>query len=431
MMKSEAFKEQSKQSETDFTRERKVGFLSLVCIIINKVCKSTQLELDLFRERFMPESAKSTSYTKQSFSEAREKLNPTAFIRLNDELIRGFYADNDFKTYKGYRLLAVDASVLEIPDNPKTQKQYGFSSNFAKDSRQARALSSHLFDVENKLVLSSSIQSYTDSERTLAKENIDKMLAFGQDHIRDLILFDRAYPSADLISYLQSRDIKYVMRVSLAFWKEVISTTAPDAIVQVTITKKRYGKLLNHGTTNIPIGTVFEVRVLRVKLSSGETEILITNLSATELSYEESKPLYFKRWGIETEFDILKNKLEIENFSGERPLIIEQDFYATMLLCNMASLMEQEADEALQKQNKGKTLKYEVYKINTNLLVGKMKNKFIEILMLGDQEEKERMYQRFIRELQRNSVPVIKNRTFIREKKSKSNKYTKTTRCCL
>jgi hypothetical protein len=430
MMKSEAFKEQSKQSETDFTRERKVGFLSLVCIIINKVCKSTQLELDLFRERFMPESAKNTSYTKQSFSEAREKLNPAAFIRLNDELMRGFYADNDFKTYKGFRLLAVDASVLEIPDNPETQRQYGFSSNFAKDSRQARALSSHLFDVENKLVLSSTIQRYTDSERTLAKENIDKMLAFGQEHIRDLILFDRAYPSADFISYLQSRDIKYVMRVSLAFWKEVISTTTPDAIVQVIINKKRYGKLLEQGT-NIPIGTVFEVRVLRVELSSGETEILITNLTSTELSYEESKPLYFKRWGIETEFDTLKNKLEIENFSGERPLIIEQDFYATMLLCNMASLMEQEATEALQQRNKGKTLKYEVYKINTNLLVGKMKNKFIEILMKEDQEEKERMYQRFIRELQRNSVPVIKDRTSIRGKKSKSNKHTKTKRCCL
>jgi hypothetical protein len=430
MMKSEAFKEQSKQSETDFTRERKVGFLSLVCIIINKVCKSTQLELDLFRERFMPESAKSTSYTKQSFSEAREKLNPTAFIRLNDELIRGFYSDNDFKTYKGFRLLAIDASVLEIPDNPKTQEQYGFSSNFAKDSRQARALSSHLFDVENKLVLSSTIKSYTASERILARENIDKMLAFGQEHIRNLILFDRAYPSAELITYLQSKNIKYVMRVSLAFWKEVISTTVPDAIVQITINKKRYGKLEGKGA-GIPMGTVFEVRVLRIELSSGETEILITNLSATELSYEESKPLYFKRWGIETEFNTLKNKLEIENFSGERPLIIEQDFYATMLLCNMASLMEQEADESLQQQNKGKTLKHEAYKINTNLLVGKMKNKFIEILLQEDKEEKVKMYQRFICELQRNFVPVIKNRTFIREKKSKSNKYTKTKRCCL
>ena len=427
MMKKEEYQDQSKQKKTDFTRERKVGFLSLVCIIINRVCKSTQLELDHFREKFMSVSAQTTTYTKQSFSEAREKLTTAAFTLLNDELIRGFYEDDDFKTYRGFRLLAVDGSVLEVPDTPVTRKKYGFSSNFAKDYQQARALSSTLFDLENKLVLSSTLKRFNDSERTLAKWNIDNMLSFGHDRIRNLILFDRAYASADLVDYLQDKDIKYVMRVSLAFWNEVISTTTPDENVQVKITKTRFRQLRDQGTF-IPVGTVFEVRVLRIELSSGEIEILMTNLTSDELSYEESKPLYFKRWGIETQFDTLKNKFEIENFSGEKPLIIEQDFYATVLLSNMASLMEQEAEEALQKKNKDKTLKYETYKINTNLLVGKMKNRFIEIILEEDNEEKDRMYQRFIEDLQRNFVPIIPGRTFTRKKKSKSNKYAKTKR---
>jgi len=50
--------------------------------------------------------------------------------------------------------------------------------------------------------------------------------------------------------------------------------------------------------------------------------LLITNLSKNELKYEESKELYFKRWGIKTKFDKLKNKFQIENFSGIKPLII-------------------------------------------------------------------------------------------------------------
>lgn len=122
MMQSEKYREESKKDEKDFTRERKVGFVSLICIIINMVRKSTQLELDAFREKFMPEAAETTTYTKQSFSEARQKLSSVAFTLLNDELIQGFYADDDYKTYIGFRLLAIDGMVVEIPNNKETQK---------------------------------------------------------------------------------------------------------------------------------------------------------------------------------------------------------------------------------------------------------------------------------------------------------------------
>lgn len=69
------------------------------------------------------------------------------------------------------------------------------------------------------------------------------------------------------------------------------------------------------------------------------------------LKYEEFKGLYFKRWGIETKFDELKNKFQIENFSGIKPVIIEQDFYAILLLSNIASIFEQEAQEELKEKN--------------------------------------------------------------------------------
>jgi len=43
------------------------------------------LELDEFREMFMPEEAAYKTYTKQSFSEARQKLAPATVPLLNDE----------------------------------------------------------------------------------------------------------------------------------------------------------------------------------------------------------------------------------------------------------------------------------------------------------------------------------------------------------
>lgn len=98
MMKGDELKEKSRKSEKDFTRNRKIGFFSLICLLLRMVRKSTQMELDEFREMFMPESAKTTTYTKQSFSEARQKLSPVAFTLLHDEVIRAFYEDGDFKS---------------------------------------------------------------------------------------------------------------------------------------------------------------------------------------------------------------------------------------------------------------------------------------------------------------------------------------------
>ena len=55
-------------------------------------------------------------------------------------------------------------------------------------------------------------------------------------------------------------------------------------------------------------------RIFMFKLPSGEVEMLISNLF--NLPDEEFKPLYFKRWGIEIKYDVVKNKSELPNFNG-------------------------------------------------------------------------------------------------------------------
>jgi hypothetical protein len=427
MINGNEFKNQSRKSEKDFTRKRKVGFVPLICMLIRMVRKSTQLELDEFREMFMSESDEATSYTKQSFSEARQKLSPTAFTLLSDEIIRGFYEDDDFKTYKGFRLLAIDGSIIEVPNTKENQQTYGYASSQKEGFRVARALSSHLFDIENKIAISTCLSRYDDSERNLARGNIEKLLSFEQTHISNLILFDRGYPSAHFILYLHEKGIKYVMRAQGAFYKEIINTSTPDETVRIEITKQRAKELKAQGTP-IKQGTILEIRVLKVELPTGEIEILLTNLSADKLSHEESKPLYFKRWGIETRFNELKHKFEIQNFSGEKPLLIEQDFYATVFLSNIASIFEQEAEEELREKNQSKKLKYEEYRINKNILVGKLKNRLIEMILEEDAEKKDVLYNRFLGELQRNVVPVVKDRYFKRDKQSRANRYAKTKR---
>lgn len=423
IMYSNDLKEKARVHKKDFTRTRKVGFLTLMCIILNMIKKSTQLEIDEFLKRFNPEGVNIKTYTKQSFSEARQKLSPEAFTILNDAFIEKFYEDGDFKKYKGYRLLAIDGCSTEVPNNIETREYFGYVKNQSKELKLARALSSKVYDVENKLLVSSILGRCDTSERELAIKNIEKIQGMWNGSIKDLILFDRGYPSLAFISYLNSKGIKFLMRAPMSCLSEIRCTQTIDENVEIKVTKDRAKELKRQGTP-MPTGTIIKLRVLRIMLDTGEIEILITNLIQNELSHEESKDLYFKRWGIETKFDELKNKFEIENFSGEKPLIVEQDYYATVLLSNIASIFEQEAEEELNEQNAKKSLKHE-YKINKNILVGKLKNNLIEILLEENSMQKSILYSQFLEEIKRNVVPVIKNRAFERNKIIRSNKYSK------
>ncbi|WP_157724794.1 transposase [Virgibacillus phasianinus] len=164
----------------------------------------------------------------------------------------------------------------------------------------------------------------------------------------DLILFDRGYPSRKFIAFLEECGIKYVMRCQKGTMLEV--TQAKDSDQNIGIVWK---------------DETLTARVLRFQLDSGIEEVLVTNVLEETLGITEFKDLYFKRWGIESKYDELKNKLQIENFTGYTPLAIEQDFYASLYLINMVSLLKNEANEIINHGDKGKKLKY-TYKVNTS-----------------------------------------------------------------
>lgn len=50
----------------------------------------------------------------------------------------------------------------------------------------------------------------------------------------------------------------------------------------------------------------------------------------------------------------MKNKIEIENFTGSSKIAIEQDFYASIYLSNMVSLLRNDANETINEESKKK-----------------------------------------------------------------------------
>ena len=65
------------------------------------------------------------------------------------------------------------------------------------------------------------------------------------------------------------------------------------------------------------------------------------------VDYKEMKELYIQRWEIEKCFNVLKNKLELENITGQSYTAIEQDFNAQILVHNIIQDVKNEAEKKL------------------------------------------------------------------------------------
>lgn len=149
---------------------------------------------------------------------------------------------------------------------------------------------------------------------------------------------------------------KFIIRLGSAHFKhEQKSMTADDCVVRIVFDKSRIaaaGKENPEAARKMADAQSVCLRFVRIILPNGDSKVLATNLSCDIFSSEDIGQLYRLRWGIETVYDDLKNKLEIENFTGAKPDIIMQDIYATILLSNIANDMILETSQQIRQTYK-------------------------------------------------------------------------------
>jgi len=339
--------------------------------MINFLNKSLSLEIVNFVSHLKEKLGRGQSYfTKSAFVQARNKVSPEVFLylikRLNDE----FYTDNSNVKLilDGFRVLAVDGTCITLPTTKELEDLYGKSTN-QNQAYTVQARASVLYDLSNRIALNSILSHIDIGERELALQQLQ--------HCKkgDLVIYDRGYPSYDLFHEHNEMNVAFVIRaksnfnsVASVFLKSGKTSQVVEFFPgqRMDLTGKTYNK-------NTPI----KVRLIRIELPGGETELLITSLTDSK-KYKHSifKELYFRRWKIETYFDELKNKLGIEHFSGYSNQSILQDFYAAIFVSNLQSLIVAELAEELA-QDAGES-KYN-YKVNTALSYGFMKDRILTV----------------------------------------------------
>tara|TARA_R110000868_G_scaffold407592_1_gene689180 strand:+ start:301 stop:1476 length:1176 start_codon:yes stop_codon:yes gene_type:complete len=366
--------------------------------MINFLRKSLALEIENFTSIFKTGSAR--SFSKSAFVQARKKVRPEVFDKLSRILLNEFYTDNDvaIKLWKGYRLLAVEGSRITLPITDELKIIYGETKNQTETSIvQARC--SVIYDVLNNYVLDGSLEPLERGERDLALEH----LAHCKE--KDLILYDRGYPSYDFINEHLERGLDYLIRVKVSFSNLIkdFEKSNKKSIVVDILPGKNVDISDKHYTKQTPI----TLRLIRVELDKGQVEILMTSLLDGQLyPTAHFKALYFKRWGVETFYDELKNKLKVEHFSGYSNQSIHQDFKATLFVSNVQTLIVSELEDELKVSNKEK--KYN-YKVNTNISYGLLKNRVVE-LFLEEQNPKMDMVETLKSMFKSHLVPIRPNR---------------------
>ena len=344
-------------------------------------------------ERFFIMNGEDTHMTQQAFSLARQKIKWEAFRELFDYGVKVHYINyaDEIRLWNGYRVSAVDGSKLSLPNDQPLKEHFGASG---AGNKSPTAQGSLLYDVMNNMVLDARIEPVSVDERTLAWMHINHLCGLESfEEWKELLLFDRGYPSFELINGLLERKIHFVMRVRGKFSLSIDGLRRGDHIVE-----------LNQN------GHRIKVRVLKFQLSGGETETLITDITDVKISMRTFKALYFKRWPVETKYNEIKNKLEIENFSGRLVDNIRQDFYATMLLTNLAADFFEEAQEKVEKEQNGKNRKYR-YKVNVNHEIGVLKDRLIQAMLEDDDKKRGEKFQKIVNLLQKRLTPIRPNRS--------------------
>lgn len=335
--------------EKDFTRNGKESFINYMLFL----CTMTGGTYDNQSYKFHNMAANYISAP--AICQARQKIKPSAFEYVYKEFNRRM---NPQKTYKDYKVYAVDGSDIPIYRNPKCEDQTYIKKYNSKRGYNSLHLNA-IYDIHNKVYVDALLDPSTKSNEyagfvTMAKRSIKR-------NEKSIYICDRGYEAYNCIGHLIDKNVRFIIRAKditsngIAKNIEVPDTDTFDIYYERTFTKscrKIYKE--NKGeyrviTSTTPMDFITKespfhkmgFRVVRILLESGEYELLFTNLDKKEFPALALKDLYYLRWGIETAFRDLKYTVGAVSFHSKKVSLIEQELYASLFVYNFSSLVAQ------------------------------------------------------------------------------------------
>lgn len=388
--------------------------------------KGLTLKLEL--RGYMNISHPGIQISKPGYLKQRMKLNPEAFIDLYQFHNRNFYSDPDAElyTFHGFLVLAVDGSDINIPTTPETIAMFGDAA--VRGGKPCAQIGlGCLYDALNRMILDASCSRIKFNEMAVAEAQIKKV----RDTIGDLpflVTMDRGYPSMPAFLRMIDDGTYFVARLKSSDFKaeqQALSSNDEDVDIRLTKSRRRH-YIGTEDETLVMSRESFPLRMVRVWLDEDKTEyeILASNLPRDRFPADCFGELYHLRWRIETAYQTLKDRLQMENFTGTKPILLEQDIYSTIYVSNIAEDIardiEQEQAGHLKNDYKHRMA------VNRTLCIGLLKSDLIYILLEKDPQKQDELFQKLYDEISENIVPVRPDRHYRRTKGQLASNYSNT-----
>ena len=417
-IKRQDFINNHKEKPSDFTRNRILDFPIIFMLILKKSVKSLQLILnELFIQKHINSTVSSSAY-----SQARSKFKHTAFIELNDGTIKIYYKDNKIKRWNGYRVFGVDGSKIILPNTKEMQQEFGEikirnQQNKPMADSYVSAMFECCYDVLNNIAIQSSLAKGDSYELSLATQMLKEQGTPLVHQNKDLLIYDRAYGSYEFMANLIYYKKNFVIRCKSNSFKSATESLfsgrgSRDKIVKLKAPTDKKKALEAQGLLS-----EITVRFVSVVLDTGEIEVLITSLMDPSIRRSEFKALYFLRWGVEGFFNLIKGRLNLENFTGKSVESVKQDFWSTIFITNVETILTEKTEVTVNNNLKEDLLPK---KINKAVSFNAIKNMAFDLFF--NEENYSVMNKKLIKLFKENMI-VQRSRTSPRDKISVRKAY--------
>ncbi len=364
---SKEFLNKHRFSDKFFVRERLLSFPTLIYYFMNLPKGAYQNELDNYFKALAHLECAERFVSKAALCKARHKFDFTAFVELNQDANNFFREKMLPHKWKGLNVLATDGSTVRLPNQDDIIDHFGvLKPNKGKACPMGRV--SQLFDVLNETTIDAIISPIKVGERELAAQHFLNLLP------ADLILLDRGYPAYWIFNLIMSQGSNLCARISNTKWKAVrkfFESDKNEKIISLKAPGTSIEQCKEMGLDTKPL----KLRLIRVKLDSGEIEILITSLiKKKRYPLEDFADLYHCRWPVEEDYKVMKCRIEIENFSGKSVLSVMQDFHSKVLSKNITAILAHFTEAEINRKT---ARRKHTYQLNFTEALSKMKNTIV------------------------------------------------------
>ena len=323
-----------------FTDQSSLSLADWATFLLFKEDKTLQSDIENYITLYKPEI---DIPSKQFVSSQRTYIKPVLFQDISKKYLEliDYKTDNQtFKTFKGLRLIAGDGSDFEIPDFPETRAEFNIK-NTPKYKKPAMCKFSSIQDVLNGFILDGIVDNYKAAELPLIHQhlqNVENMI----NPVKTIWIFNRGYTAMELYARIIEINSYFIVRLRIDNYKEERKNiTEEDSEISLNITGDRLKKFHDLELKNIYSKKwTMDLRIVTITTNNGEKYSLLTNIPQEVLGTKEIGEIYKLRWGIETNYNTMKNRIYIENYSGKRRICIEQDIYGKFLKFNISHYLK-------------------------------------------------------------------------------------------